>query len=189
MRDRLPCYWWDQGESKKDAKRRRDQADVADQFAAIVRERYARFLPRENMTEQEKHNVVAFDQLFTAQGHVSPLRVLDGAEFVANDLRSIDQLRRVAGLRSNQDDFDMISRTVLCNYVQRSTGDWHDREVAVLLSQVGNYKSNRRRATLDAIGLRKWRGGNQDRLEPLSTWSVDQLVRLAPSIGQSPSSK
>jgi hypothetical protein len=189
MRDRLPSYWWNGDEPKEDATRRRDDADIADLFAAIIKERYAFFLPRENMTADDEQNLRAWDQLSILQGGVSPSRLLLGVESVADQLRLPDELRRAAALRSNQDDFDVISRYVLCDYVQRTTGEWHDREVAVLLTQIGNYKGDRRNATLDAQSLRQWRAHNQERLEPLSSWAVDQLISLAQSNVESPSSK
>ena len=189
IRHRLPCYWWDGGESEVQAKRRRDDAEIADRLATIIKERFAFFLPREDMTEEESNNLRGWDQLAIMQGGVSPLRLLLGVEGLAARLRAPDEFRRAAALRSNQDDFDMISRYVLCAYVQRITGAWHDREVAVLLTQVGNFKPDRRNAILDAQGLRQWRANNQQRLAQVASWSVDQLVSLANSNVESPASK
>jgi hypothetical protein len=189
MHHRLPCFWWDGDESKEDAKRRRDDADIFDRAAAIIEERYAFFLPRENMTAQDEENLRGWDQLAILQGGVSPLRLLLGVESVAAHLRAPDEFRRAAALRSNQDDFDMISRCVFCVYVQRTTEEWHDREVAVLLTRVGNYKTDKRNSILDAEGLRQWRANNLERLKPLSSWAVDQFVPPSQSSVESPSSK
>jgi hypothetical protein len=187
IRQRLPCDWWVREESKQEAKRRRGHAAVLDRAASIIKERYAFFLPRENMTPEDAQNLRGWDQLSIMQGSVSHVRLLLGIESVADELRSPDAFRVAAALRTNQDDFDVISRCVFCSYVQRTTRDWHDREAAILLSQVGNHKQDRRNATLDAAGLQRWRTNNLDRLLPLSTWAVDRLVAFAPSDPQSPS--
>ena len=189
IRHRLPCYWWDGAESEAQAKRRRDDAEIADRLATIIKERYAFFLPRENMTKEESNNLRGWDQLSIIQGGVSPLRLLMGVEAVAAQLRAPDEFRRTAAMRSNQDDFDMISRCVLCAYVRRISRAWHDREVAVLLTQIGNFKPDRRNATLDAQSLRQWRANNQERLIQLSSWPVDQLVSLDHKNVENPASK
>jgi hypothetical protein len=187
IRHRFPCDWWVREESKEEAQRRRDDAEVFDRAAAIIKERYAFFLPRENMTPEDAQNLRGWDQLSVMQGSVSPLRLLLGVESVADELRSPDAFRVAAALRPNQDDFDVISRSVFCSYVLRTTRDWHDRESAVLLTQVGNYKQDRRNATLDATGLQRWRTNNLARLLPLTTWAVDRLVAFAALDPQSPS--
>jgi hypothetical protein len=175
IRERLPCDWWPVHESKEQAKRRRDDADVADRFAAIIREQYAFFLPGEEMTEDEQQTIKGQDLWAISHGGVAPYRLLLAVESFAEQLRSPDEFRRTAGLRPNQDDFDVISRCVFCTYVQRTTGEWHDREAAVLLTQVGNHKGDSRNATLDGVALRQWRAKNQERLQPLASWAVSLL--------------
>jgi hypothetical protein len=222
IRHRLPCFWWDRDETEDEAKRRREDAAILDQAAAIIKERYAFFLPRENMTDQDAQNLEGWDYMSIVQGGVSPLRVLAGIESIAAELRAPDNntlhvapLVEVASLpakpgttvefnidlnnlppapdpeevrlRPNQDPFDMISRAVTCAYVREATKKWHDREVAVLLAQVGNHKSDERNATFDAKVLRQWRETNYDRLAPLASLAANRLLSLQlPSVESLP---
>lgn len=179
IRYRLPSYWWDGDESERQAERRRDDAATLDRAADVLEVWFGEFLPVGQVTDEQANNLKAWDEWSLAHGGVAPLRMLLGLRSAADHLRARDDLRVASGLRANQNDYDMISRYVVCAYVERMTGSWHDRLVVPLLLEVGNHKPNRRKAVFDEVALRQWRGTNQPRLAGSWSWSVDQLVALS----------
>jgi hypothetical protein len=92
-------------------------------------------------------------------------------------------------LRWNQNDFDMISRYVLCAYVRRMTPDWNDAETALLLTAVGNHKPTRPDSVLDAKALRQWRSNHFERFDHFCSFCVDLLAPKPQTDVESPPSE
>jgi hypothetical protein len=179
IRHRLPSNWSGSTESRRARAARHSDAERLEQAARVIEDRFVMFLPRANDTDEDRGNLIAWDQLSFLGGSVSPARLLVGLRAAADQLRSPESFRQVAQLRANQIDFNVACRYVTCGYVRRSSGSWRDGEVAILLSQVGNFKADRRQSFLDATALKQWRAKNFERLDRTFSPAVEHLLSLA----------
>ena len=176
-RDKLPSYWWNgPDETDRQALGRREDAAILERAASLIESRFAPFIPSADLSAERIQDLVNLDELAIRTGGLWPMRLAAGLHSFAQRLLTPEAMREQGLLRANQDDFDMIARYVLCAYVHRTTGDWHDADVALLLSTVGNHKPTRGDSELHDKALRQWRANNFERFDQFCSFSVDQLM-------------
>lgn len=190
IRERLPNPWCAPcEESDRQTQHRRDDADALDRAASIIENRYAPFFPSAKFADERNQEIVSLDDFAAQMGGLGPVRLAAGLRSFATRLREPELMHEAGLLRWNQDDFDMISRYVLCAYVHRTTGHWNYADAAELLTAVGNHKPTRPDSMLDAKALRQWRGDNFNRFNQFCSFYIDMLTARPDPDVESPPSK
>lgn len=131
IRERLPNPWCNPTEeTDRQETARREDADVLDRAASIMETRYALMFPALQHTDERNRELVGLDDFSAQMGGLGPVRLAAGLRSFATRLREPELMHEAGLLRWNQNDFDMISRYVLCAYVRRTTPDWNDADRA-----------------------------------------------------------
>ena len=160
---------WLNEDRKSRRQRLARESRVLDRAAAIIRSRHS-FLVAESDAQNE--SLSRYDNDMAASGMVSPNRLVQALK-LERDLpqQLADQWSAELELRPTQRPLEVISRYVMCAYVQRVTRKPRDKEVAVLLDLVGNYPG-------DAMRLAQWRHNNFARFDRHFSSSVQNLIEI-----------
>ena len=139
---------------------RQKTIQTLEKAAAKLEEIFGAFIAVEDEKDREE---------FAKIGRIPPSRLVSELQLYS---RLINMAKSLA-VDTESHSLGEVSKFILSNYVERTTGRPHDRCVSCLIGAVVNSSD------YTEVAYRMWRNRNYDRLEKHFSWITDLLVAMS----------